>query len=270
MLRILLQLALGLLVVGQLQAASILITSFEYGPTAYTQMQTTLSVGGNTVDIVDATTSGALAAALGDKAYDQVYLYDLSANLYLGGSDLSALASFWGSHKGLVVDSRSYGYYYQGTNASEMALLQNVESNFELTGGGVWVGTDHDPDWTHNGNAFLGAIGVNPITGIYSDPVNFADPSSVLLSGVTPTDLWGGGQSIGSVPLGVQPNGIEMFLHFGHINTDGSVLPYISASFPLTGPTDHGVPDSGTTIAFLGFALAGLAAARRFLAKAGV
>jgi hypothetical protein len=114
-----------------------------------------------------------------------------------------------------------------------------------------------------NGNPFLTAIGVNTVTGLFSDAVNYADPSSVLLAGVTPANLWGGGQSVGQAPIGIQPNGIEMFIHFGHIRADTSILPYISASFPLSGPQPNGViPEPGT--AFLAFAgVAGLVIWRR-------
>jgi hypothetical protein len=247
-------------------AANILITKFDFDNSRapYTTMKATLEAAGHTATIVDARTGGSLAAALGAASYDQVYLWDLSENLYLNATDTAALGSFWSSHRGLVVDSRSYGYYFQGTDPSEQALLRNVAANFGLTGGGVWVGTDHNPNWTNNGNAFLTAIGVNPITGSYGDPVNFADPSSVLLSGVTPTALWGGGETVGSVPLGVQPNGVEMFLHFGHIRADQSILPYISASFPLSGPQPpSGVPDGGSTALMLVGALVALVGARR-------
>jgi len=254
----------GLALGANLEAANILITQFEY--TGYTTMKATLEAAGHTATIANSTIGGSLATALASGSYDQVYLWDLSSTLYLNGADTTALAGFWSTHRGLVVDSRSYGYFFQGTDPSEQALLQNVAANFVLAGGGVWVGSDHNPDWTMNANAFLGAIGVNPILGSYSDAVNFADPSSVLLAGVTPTDLWGGGASVGSVPLGLQPNGIEMYRHFGHTRPDGSLLPYISASFPLAGPpppTPNGVPDGGSTVLLLVGALMALVGIRR-------
>jgi len=252
---------------ASVNASSILLTQFDF--TGYSDMKTNLEADGHTVDIVDARTGGALASALSSNTYDQVFLFDLTANSYLNNDDISAISSFWNTSKGIVVDTRSYGYHFQGNDPSEVALLQNVARNLELSGGGLWVGTDHDPQWTRNANPVLAELGFNPVTGSFSNPVNYADPTSVLLQDVTPEDLWGGGQTIGQAPIGMQPNGLEMFIHFGHLFDNGDILPYISANFDLAGPDPDpdvppvsSVPEPGT-IFLLGAGLLGMAARRK-------
>jgi len=250
---------------AQVQAGNILITDFFGGGSpSYGHMTTSLAATGHTVTVFDSTTGGALATELSTNSYDQVFLFDLTSSLFLNAADNTALSNFWGVHSGLVVDTRSYGYHFQGDNSSEVALLQNVAQNLDLSGGGIWVGTDHAPNWTRNANPFLAEIGIEQITGLFSDPVNFADPTSVLLSGVTPSELWGGGQSVGQAPIGIQPNGTDMFIHFGHTRADGSILPYISASFDLQGvvPQPPTVPEPHS-ILLLGIGLLGWTLSKR-------
>jgi hypothetical protein len=250
-------------------AANILITKFDFD--GYTTMESNLEALGHTVDVVDVRTGGTLASTLGSNSYDQVFFWDLTSNSYLNNNDISALGSFFDSHTNIVLDSRSYGYHFQGNNASEVALLQNVASEFDARGGGVWVGTDHNPTWTMNANPFLTEIGIETVTGSYSQAVNDWDPNSVLLDGVNPLDLWAEGASVGSVPLGIQDNGLDMRFHFGHSSAQYGAIPYISASFgdyvaPDENPDDHyptnNVPAPGA-LALFGLGLIGMIAARR-------
>jgi hypothetical protein len=225
---------------SSVNAGNILLTEFDY--TGYQDMKANLEADGHTVDIVNAKVQGNVATALSNNKYDQVFLWDLTNTSYLGTQDINAIGNFWNTSKGIVVDTRSYGYHFQPNQSSEVALLQNVAKNLDLSGGGLWIGTDHASAWTKNANPVLSALGFNTVTGSHSSPVNFADPSSVLLDGVTPTDLWGGGASVGQAPIGIQPNGLEMFIHFGNIGNNNTILPYISANFDLQGPVVSAVP----------------------------
>lgn len=259
----------------QALAGSILLTEFDYGPTAYTDMKSNLEADGHTVTIVNAKIAGNLALALTGNSYDSLFVWDLTATRYLDQSDLDAVEDFYGDHSSLVLDSRSYGYYFQGNQASEVNLLQNVASTLDSFGGGLWIGTDHDPDWTLNANPILSQLGFDTITGSHSDAVNDYDPASVLLVDVTVSELWASGASVGNVSLGIQPNGVDMRFHVGHSSPAAGAIPYISASFgnyiaPDEDPDDHNngnpVPEPSLP-ALLGLALASVFATRKVARK---
>ena len=238
-----------LLLISPVFGERILVTKFNNGAQYWTNaIGNHLTDFGYTVDTVNITSGGALSAALSSQSYDQIYLYDHVSTLYLNSADTTALANFYNNHSSLVIDTRSYCYYVNTTNATEKTLLNNIANAFSSRGGGVWVGTDHASNWLKNANSFLGAIGVNPVVGTYYDDVNDTDPDSILLDGVNIGSMWVG--SIGKAPLGLQPSGIDLRYHFGH-SSQSNVVPYITASFgdyitQHEDPTAH-IPEIGTS-----------------------
>lgn len=154
---------------------------------------------------------GAVAAYMGANAVDNLFIFDVTTGNMMSPADAAAVGSWYNSsNKSVVVDGRSYGVYFNGQNANsdEGTYIQNTANWFQNNGGGMWIGTDHDPDWTVNGNQYLIASGFIPIIGLETGPATGFNPSP-LYAGVNVAGLdWSGqGWSVGHTPVGAQPNG---------------------------------------------------------------
>ncbi|MCC6969631.1 MAG: hypothetical protein IT434_05360 [Phycisphaerales bacterium] len=193
---------------------------------------------------------GVVAAYMGSNSVDNLFIFDITASNMMGGSDAAAVGAWYNSSKSAVIDGRSYGVYFNGTSlaSDESKYIQNTANWFQNNGGGLWIGTDHNPDWTNNGNQYLAAAGFMQIIDIETGAATGFNPSP-LYAGVTVSGLdWSGsGWSVGHTPVGLQPNGVML----SNILYAGPGDPMISTSL---------VPAPGAAGAL---ALVGIAALRR-------
>jgi MYXO-CTERM domain-containing protein len=193
---------------------------------------------------------GAVAAYMGSNTVDNLFIFDITASNMMGASDAAAVGAWYNSSKSAVIDGRSYGVYFNGnsTSSDEGTYIQNTANWFQNNGGGLWIGTDHNPDWTNNGNQYLAAAGFMQIIDIETGAATGFN-ASPLYAGVNVAGLdWSGqGWSVGHTPVGLQPNGVML----SNILYAGPGDPMISTSL---------VPAPGAAGAL---ALVGIAALRR-------
>ena len=193
---------------------------------------------------------GAVAAYMGSNTVDNLFIFDITSFNMMDGSDAAAVGAWYNSSKSAMIDGRSYSMYFNGnsTSSDEGTYIQNTANWFLNNDGGLWIGTDHDPEWTFNGNQYLVAAGFNPIVGLESGPATGWN-ASPLFDGVNVPGLdWSGGNwSVGHTPVGLQPNGVTL----SNILYSGPGDPMISTYL---------VPAPGAAGAL---ALVGIAALRR-------
>lgn len=193
---------------------------------------------------------GAVAAYMGSNTVDNLFIFDITATNMMDPSDAAAVGAWYNGSKSAVIDGRSYGVYFNGgsTSSDEGTYIQNTANWFQNNGGGLWIGTDHNPDWTWNGNQYLVAAGFNPILLVESGPATGWN-ASPLYAGVNVAGLdWSAqGWTVGHTPVGLQPNGVIL----SNILYSGPGDPMISTYL---------VPAPGAAGAL---ALIGIAALRR-------
>ena len=193
---------------------------------------------------------GAVATYLANEHVESIFIFDITTYSMMDSSDAAAVGAWYQEeNRSAVIDGRSYGVFFNGgSGGDEDRYIQNTANWFLNNDGGLWIGTDHDPEWTFNGNQYLVAAGFNPIVGLESGPATGWN-ASPLFDGVNVPGLdWSGGNwSVGHTPVGLQPNGVTL----SNILYSGPGDPMISTYL---------VPAPGAAGAL---ALVGIAALRR-------
>jgi hypothetical protein len=198
---------------------NILVITYDgngtWAPQSLTLHANVVALGYNVTHLLNPA-CGAVGAAL-PGAFQQVWLFDANNFNQICAADAAAIAAWYAANSqgNIVVDARSYGSAY--TPAAELPLTANYAHEFSLRCGGLWIGTDHDPAWTNNGNPVLTAIGYGTVTGIHSAvTVGTPVPAHVLLNSPNVINLASvhAFASPGVPPTGVQPDGTNLQVLF--------------------------------------------------------
>ena len=260
-------------------AASILFAHVETG--FYTpdgnSLAAMLTAGGNTVTVRDLST----AVYTDYGAFDQVWVYDLYQGLNNSATQLANytnIATWFNSRplsgQNLIADGRiiSSGPAWEPP-IGEPTWIQNYATQLAAVGGGLVLGTDHEPDFTPGINNINAQIGIDPFHGFYfTSPLEaFVDPNSPLwlaslqnCSFSPANKCINDNSSTSFVPTGIQPNGrfLTPVAYHGSV-TEAFDLAAVSSTFGSeTFPDPTAVPEPATLL-LLGAGLAGGIARRR-------
>lgn len=208
----------------------------------------TLITAGATTTYVNLTSDGQAAAALAAGTFDQIWVFDLSTGADNFPTDYSAIAEWYNSRPSneIICDSRMLSSYWAGRWSTEgTALTANYYHNMDIRGGGLLLGTDHDP-YQGGINEINALIGIELFYGTFNlntIPVDIANP---LMN--TPNDLGAtlsDDSSPGQTPYGLQPNGQILYTVAWHSNDhdtpgisstiEGEIGMHVNITSPLDG-----------------------------------
>jgi hypothetical protein len=216
-------------------------------------------------------------------AYNQIWVYDLNGSQgpfnANQSTNTSNIASWYNNRvtadvgDNLILDGRILSSAY---SVDETQLIQSFYSNLAGAGGGLFLGTDHCPDWCTGINNINSAINVNPFTGFYGASLAILDTSSPLAQGVPCTVTSGPDCFIYSntttsfAPAGLQANG-QFLTPLAYNTTDPNAvltqayqLTAISSTFgSRTFNTDVPSVPEPASLALIGAGLLGVAGLRR-------
>jgi|GEM_PF-2267910 len=208
----------------------------------------TLISAGATTTYVNLNTDGLAAAALAAGTFDQIWVFDLSTGADNYPTDYAAISDWYNSRPSseLICDSRMLSSYWSGRWATEGTdLTENYHYNMDIRGGGLLLGTDHDP-YQGGINEINIQIGINEFYGTFSlntIPVDIANPLMNTPSDMGPT-LYDD-SSPGQTPYGLQPNGQILYTVAWHSNNpdtpgisstiEGAVGMHVSITSPADG-----------------------------------
>lgn len=142
-------LAVGLVTGGTGYASNVLMVNISgsYNGDA-TNIFNTLVNAGATATYVNLNSDGLAAAELATGTFDQIWVFDLSTGADNYPTDYTAIADWFNNRPSaeIICDSRMISSYWSGRYATEgQALTENYYHNVDIRGGGLLLGTDHDP-----------------------------------------------------------------------------------------------------------------------------